>query len=168
MDPLSDASDRGAFLWSPQGIRPPTSRETKPPKAAPNGQETPPSEADQRLFPRIDLELPILYKVMGDEPTTLSAVIHPDLPAVSDNVSAKGVCMVLAERIPQGTVLGLSIHLAGEKQKVTALARVVWSRPTETPHHFLTGLTFISVYRKTGAETEVMDATALHKLFSQP
>jgi c-di-GMP-binding flagellar brake protein YcgR len=123
---------------------------------------------EQRLYPRIDLELPILYKVMGEEPSVLSAGLHPDLPATSGNISVKGVCMVLAERIAKGTVLGLSIHVAGERQKISALARVVWSRPTETPHHFLTGLSFISVYRKTSTDMEVMDVSALEKLFTPP
>lgn len=70
-----------------------------------------PPGSENRRFPRIDLKLPILYKILTEEPTVASVAAVPHLPTKTDNISPSGACLVLAERLPRGTVLALSIHL---------------------------------------------------------
>jgi hypothetical protein len=166
--PEPDANDPKAFHWSPQGIRAPKPGESAP-GAAPAGHAAPPpSGAEQRLYPRIDLKLPVLYKIMAEEPVVASTALQPYLPSKSDNISVKGVGLVLAEKLTKGTILALSIHMTEEKQKISAIARVVWSQPTDISHHFLTGLEFIVVYKKTRSATEYVDSSVMQKLLHPP
>jgi hypothetical protein len=161
--PESESDDPKAFHWSPQGIRPPKS--DAPDDGKPAGHAAPPpSGAEQRLYPRIDLKLPVLYKIMAEEPVVASTALQPFLPSKSDNISVKGVGLVLAEKLAKGTILALSIHMTEEKLKISAIGRVVWSQATDIPHHFLTGLEFIVVYKKTRSSTEYVDSSVLEKL----
>lgn len=164
-DPTPESEEPNGFVWSHQGIRPPVPNPKPSAASLPTSHAAPPPAGmEHRLYPRIDLKLPILYKILTEEPVVASTALHPYLPSRSDNISVKGVGLVLAERLSKGTILALSIHLAENKQKISAIARVVWSQPTETPHHFLTGLEFIVVYRKTQSATEYMNVSVLEAL----
>lgn len=153
------------FHWSMEGIR----REVEPPvrvKPSPaksTVEEDLPPGAENRRYPRIDLTLPILYKILPEEPLVASRATVPDLPTKMDNISPTGAGLVLAEKLPRGTILALSLHVAG-KGPISAVGRVVWSKPTETAHHYLTGLEFVVVYRKTRAKTEYLNTDILKDL----
>ncbi len=168
IDPESDPSDPSAFRWSHEGIRPPEAEEKRVPAAANENPAPAPTGPEQRRFPRIDLKLPVLYKIMADEPVLASTALNPCFPTRSGNVSVQGACLVLAERLPGGTILALSIHLAENHDKLSAVARVVWAEGADVPHHFLTGIEFIVVYRKHASKTEYMDPSVLQKLFHIP
>lgn len=153
------------FHWSMEGIR----REVepavrlKPAPAKASGEEDVPVGSENRRFPRIDLTLPILYKILPEEPLVASQATLPNVPSKVDNISPTGAGLVLAEKLPRGTHLALSLHVAG-KGAISAVGRVVWSKPTETAHHYLTGLEFVVVYRKTRTKTEYLNTDVLNDL----
>lgn len=101
--------------------------------------------AEQRNYPRLDLRLPILYKVVGEGASRIPPHVRPFLLARSTNVSPIGLCLNLEEELPRDTVLILTIHLLNSRQKFSAVGRVVWARAAEPPDHFLTGLQFVVV-----------------------
>lgn len=142
-------------------VEPPVRLRSLPSKAVTD--EEMPSGSENRRYPRIDLTLPILYKILPEEPLVSSQATLPDLPTKVDNISPTGACLVLAEKLPRGTNLALSLHVAG-KGAISAVGRVVWSKPTETAHHYLTGLEFVVVYRKTRAKTEYLNTDILKDL----
>ncbi len=157
-------SEDSEFHWTTEGIR----RDSGPPRprsvvSPPSSAEPDPPGSENRRFPRIDLKLPILYKILAEEPTVASVAAPPHLPTKTDNISPSGACLVLAERLDRGTVLALSIHLT-DRGTISAVGRVVWSPPTETAHHFLIGLEFIVVYQKTRAKTEYLNANILKEI----
>jgi hypothetical protein len=133
------------FVWSGSDIRRTSERRPAPRAKAPCGGEVSASSIDHRRYPRLDLKLPILYRVMGHGPSRLPAAVRPALLAQSRDVSPLGLCLSLEELLQPGEVLSLSIHMVEEREKFDALARVVWSRPAAEPGHFLTGLQFVVV-----------------------
>lgn len=167
MGQAHNAGNPEEFLWSHEGIHPRVGE--APPQPPPAAEaEGAIDEMDQRRYPRIDLKLPVLYRVMGEEPATASQTLSPETPAKADNISFTGACLVLAERLPAGTNVALSIHLPEERQKISAVAKVVWSQDTDVMHHFLTGLHFIVLYKKTSTGTEYVTASLLQKFLHRP
>ena len=159
------AQETHEFHWSVEGIRrqaEPAARPVPAPSKSMPEDDLPPG-AENRRYPRIDLAVPILYKILPEEPVVASQATHPDLHTKVDNISPTGACLVLAEKLPRGTNMALSLHVAG-KGAISAVGRVVWSKPTETAHHYLTGLEFVVVYRKTRAKTEYLDTDILKDL----
>lgn len=153
------------FHWSMEGIRrqaEPAVR-LKPAPARSSVDEEAPTGVESRRFPRIDLTLPILYKILPEEPMVASQSAPPDLHSKVDNISPTGACLVLAEKLPRGTNLALSFHVA-QKAAISAVGRVVWAKPTEIAHHYLTGLEFVVVYRKTRTKTEYLSTDILKDL----
>jgi hypothetical protein len=104
-----------------------------------------PRPEDQRRYARLDLRLPILYKVLGINSSRIPVQVRPYLLAQSTNISPIGLCFTLAEQFETGTVLALTIHMVEKREKYTAVGRVVWARPAEIPGHFLTGVEFVVV-----------------------
>lgn len=159
------AQESHEFHWSMEGIR----REVEPPvrlklvSSKSSDEEDVSSGPENRRYPRIDLTLPILYKILPEEPMVASHSAPPEHPTKVDNISPTGACLVLAEKLPKGTHLALSLHMA-QKGAISAVGRVVWSKHTETAHHYLTGLEFVVVYRKTRTKTEYLNTDILKDL----
>jgi hypothetical protein len=149
-----------SFVWSPHGIEPLAPEVLPEPIPAPSAsaEEDP---GDQRHFPRLDLKLPVLYRVVDGRSVGAAPSPAPGAPSSrsghSDNISPTGACLLLAESLPQGTQVALTIHLEVTGEKISALGRVVWVKTTDNPAHFLTGLRFISVYKKTFTNVEYLD-----------
>jgi hypothetical protein len=135
------------FVWSSGGIRRIRKKikELLKPKPASASPLSPPGHSEHRRYPRLDLKLPILYKVLGEGASRIPTSVRPYLLAESSNVSPIGLCLSLEEPLPCDTVLALSIHMPEQRQKFSALGRVVWTRPADTPNHFLIGLQFVVV-----------------------
>ncbi len=153
------------FHWTMDGIR----REAEPkPTVRPIPkdpvEEDLSKDAENRRYHRIDLTVPILYKILPEEPLVAShAAVPSKSGAAGGNISPTGACLVLAEKLARGTVLALSLH-GLEGGSVSAVGKVVWSKPTETAHHYLTGLEFVVVYRKTRSKTEYLNTDILKSL----
>lgn len=161
-DALSGSTEHH-FHWSPGGIRPPSATpRTRPPQ---DDVAPPPSHDEQRNYPRIDLRVPIVYRILDGEPMLAStAVAGTDKSGHSDNISAKGACLMLAEKLAKGTVLALTIHLPEPRQKISAVARVVWSTNTDVAHHHLIGLEFITLYRNAAGLMEPLQNDFLDQI----
>lgn len=135
------------YLWTGNGIvriRRPVQK-TSPPAA--NGHALFPPEPllEKRRYPRLDLELPILYKVLGEDIAKIPTKVRPFLMAQSTNVSPLGLCLNLVEQFNPGTVLALSIHVLEKREKFSAVGHVIWAKPSETPGYYLTGIRFVVV-----------------------
>jgi hypothetical protein len=138
------------FLWSTGGIRRIRRRLRVALGARPSrsGGFSPFSES--RRYPRLDLEFPILYKVLGETNQRIPSEVRPYLLARSTNVSPLGLCMSLGEKLPNGTVLALTLHVVDRREKFHAIGRVTWTRPAaELPGRFLTGIQFVVVEGET-------------------
>lgn len=162
---MNPAPEPHEFHWTMDGIR----REAEPkPLVRPVPRDPVDEEgardADHRRYHRIDLTVPILYKILPEEPLVASQTTVPaKAGAAGGNISPTGACLVLAEKLPRGTVLALSLH-GIEGGSLSAVGKVVWSKPTETAHHYLTGLEFVVVYRKTRSKTEYLNTDILKNL----
>ncbi len=78
--------------------------------------------SEQREYPRVSAQSKLKYKVVeGEGPDTSAA-------GVATNISGGGICFVMDEPIPDGTLLALELTLPGFPSDVIALARVVWQR----------------------------------------
>ncbi|HRY30101.1 MAG TPA: PilZ domain-containing protein, partial [Elusimicrobiota bacterium] len=140
------ASKESLFLWSADGVQRIRKRVRGFFSAPAVSSAVPPAPAaDPRRYPRLDLKLPILYRVLSGGVSRLPPEIQPCLLAQSTNVSPIGLCLDLAEEMAPETVLALTIHVVDRREKFSAVGRVVWSKPSPQPGHFLTGLEFVVV-----------------------
>lgn len=133
------------YVWSGEGIvQVQKDSEESPSRNSPEANRAPRPE-DQRRYTRLDLKLPILYKVLGHSASRIPVSVRPYLMAQSTNISPIGLCFTLMEKFENGTVLALAIHSMEKKEKFSAIGRVIWTQPVETPGQFLTGVEFVVV-----------------------
>lgn len=133
------------YVWKGGGIhrvRRPLKNQSSA-KAAPGAKTL--SPAEQRRYPRLDLKLPILYRVMGRDASRIPSKVRPFLMAESTNISPLGLCLNLSEEFTPGTVLALSIHVVDRREKFNAVGRVQWTQPSDISDHYLTGVAFVVV-----------------------
>ena len=116
-----------------------------PAPAAANQPPAATGSIEHRRYPRLDLKLPILYKVLGQDSSLIPSNVRPYLMSESTNVSALGLCLNLPEEFAPGTVLALSIHMVDEREKFSAVGRVLWTQASTPDGHFLTGVQFVVV-----------------------
>lgn len=160
----SGAAKDSLFLWSSGGIRRVQEKITRifrrsAPRAG--GED---KSAEPRRYPRLDLKLPIMYRILGEDASRIPPPVRPLLLAQSTNISPIGLCLSLAEELPPDTVLALSIHVMNPREKFSALGRVVWTKTGESPGEFLTGLQFV-VIKDDGVVQE--DHSRMEKLVRQ-
>jgi len=113
--------------------------------ASPRVHAPAPTSSEMRSYPRLDLKLPILYKVIGKDDSKLPSQVRPYLMAQSTNISPLGLCLNLPEHLEPGSILALSIHVVDQREKFNAVGRVLWTQVSPMPDHFLTGLQFVVV-----------------------
>jgi hypothetical protein len=131
------------YVWSPGGIT--RVRRTLRSVPGPAVRALPEDAApDKRRYHRLDLRLPILYKVMGDDASQIPLDVQPFLLAESANISPMGLCLELSEKLPRGATLSIRIHM-DKGESFTAVGCVAWTRPSDVHGHFLTGLKFVVV-----------------------
>jgi hypothetical protein len=139
------AAKETLFLWTGgniQKIRKPA----KAPKEAPEpGPAVTLSPAEKRRYPRLDLKLPILYRVLGAGASKIPSTVRPYLLARTTNVSPLGLCLNLSEQLSVGTVLALSIHVLDNRERFSAVGQVLWTQSSDMPGHWLTGVQFVVV-----------------------
>jgi|GEM_PF-1566479 len=167
-DVFARRNDPHEFLWEADGIHKipvdVSFRGGGPPHPAGDFVFTLSKAEEARRFPRLDLKFPVLYKVLPETSTPGTSPPIEFSPTQGGNISGTGAGLVLAEHLPRGTLVELSIHL--EPRRIFgALGRVVWSRSLEAPHHHLTGFDFMMVYRKDHGRTEFLTPKELETLF---
>lgn len=145
---MSEAPGDGketVFFWSTGDLRRTSEDVRKAPSRKVRAKETSPVPVDARRYPRLDLKLPILYRVVGEDASRVPAAVRPALLCQTRNISPIGLCLSLEEILPSGAILSLTVHLVEQREKFEAMARVVWSRPAGDSVHTLTGLQFVVV-----------------------
>jgi hypothetical protein len=154
------------FLWSSSDIR--TAPED-PPATHPGRDKTEPAPVfESRRYPRLDLKLPILYRVLGAGHAPVPEPVRPFLLAQSRDLSPIGLCLALEEPLAVGTVLALAVHAVEQREKFEALARVVWCRPPEGGLGHLVGLQFVVVEGDRVREDRHARAEDLIRTFEDP
>jgi type II secretory ATPase GspE/PulE/Tfp pilus assembly ATPase PilB-like protein len=82
---------------------------------------------NRRAYSRVKAELPIKYRTINLDREDLKN--EPEdgefLKAVSDDVSANGVCFTIAAEVLPGTALDLRIRLPGQNEDIQCISRVV-------------------------------------------
>ncbi len=100
---------------------------------------------DKRRYPRLDLKFPILYKIIGNESSNIPSNVQSFLKAENTNISTNGICLSLGEEVGIGTIMALSLHFVEKRERLDALGRVVWCKPSHQSGCFLVGLEFAFV-----------------------
>ena len=76
---------------------------------------------ERRRFPRLGVAVDIQYKILPDS-------IAYETGATS-NISAGGICLILYDALPAGSILELNIYLPDEQPIIKAKGKIVWVRP---------------------------------------
>lgn len=108
--------------------------------------------AERRRYPRIDLQLPLRYRVLtrlGDAPP--ASEVQPGAGATQQttrNLGIGGLCIGADKPLPGGTILELELSLPsdGDEFLVRMVGRVAWCRPAaggQSPHEV--GVELVSV-----------------------
>lgn len=86
---------------------------------------------EKRTHPRKTLVTKVTYRIM----------MHSKGETLTQNISEKGLCLILDKELPPGAVLELKLDFPGKDGKpMETRAEVVWQKKTEMG--FLTGLKF--------------------------
>lgn len=73
---------------------------------------------DRRRYPRLNTAVDVVYMIDTQH--------HKDEEAVSKNISAGGICLILYEYAAVDTMLSLEINLPGEAGTIKAVGKVRW------------------------------------------
>jgi hypothetical protein len=120
---------------------------------------------NKRRVSRLDISVSVQYKVLSDGLGQSLPEIRPYLESRSRNVSPLGACLNVRERMSPGTVLALSLEFMESRHKLSAVARVIWCRPSrEGGRWFHAGLEFMVMYRKAHVESHYMAPKDMEKL----
>jgi hypothetical protein len=107
---------------------------------------------EKRKYPRFDTELDIKFRVNYDIKTKLDyqeidkekhTALTEKRSALSQNVSAEGICFVSDELVEIGTFLYLEVYVPNSEKPVCMEGEVRWSREVKDDkkgNHFLTGV----------------------------
>lgn len=87
---------------------------------------------EQRTSKRVELVTDVKY-----------SVLVPSQSGLIKNISEGGLCLLLDERLPKGSILRVEFNLPGEKPShIEALVKVIWQKAGEDK--FLTGVKFLT------------------------
>ena len=90
------------------------------------------SFAERRVSKRVELITDVQYSVVM--PSYQTGFIK--------DVSEGGLCFLLAQELPAGTILNVEFNLPGDQpEHIKALVRVIWQRAKDG--QFLTGVKFL-------------------------
>ncbi len=78
--------------------------------------------SEQRRYPRISIELPASFQVIGPEENVSVATTL--------NISVGGLCLISRERLPVGQILRLKVELI-PGETVQVMVTVVWAKERE-------------------------------------
>lgn len=97
--------------------------------------------SDRRRFPRLNVTVDIQYRLLPE------AVAYAT--GATSNISAGGICIILYEEVPVGSVLELNIYLPDGQPIIKAKGRIVWIKPFDVARdqkeRFDAGVEFIDL-----------------------
>ncbi len=115
---------------------------------------------NQRKFPRVSLQCEILIQ---------SADSGAPIPAVTENVGAGGVCVILDKSLERFSKCRVKLHLDEKDPAIDCEGKVVWAVPTQelksSQTRFDTGIQFVEL-ESSGSQRirEFIEARAAKKL----
>ena len=95
---------------------------------------------ERRAHKRLQHETDAKYKIISDE-TDLMGLRYRE--AKTANISRGGICMKLAMRLSEGSVIRLEIPLEKRKKNIDTFCEVEWCSPDAG--EFMSGLSFINL-----------------------
>ncbi len=115
---------------------------------------------NQRKFPRVNLQCEISIQ---------SPDLAAPIPAVTENVGAGGVCVILDKSLDRFSKCRIKLHLDGKSPLIDCEGKVVWAVPTQeiksSQKRFDTGIEFVEL-ESSGSQRirEFIEAHAAKKL----
>ena len=95
---------------------------------------------NQRKFPRVNLQCEILIQALE---------LAEPIPAVTENVGAGGVCVILDKSLERFSKCRIRLHLNPTEPVIDCEGKVVWAVPTReiksTRKRFDTGIEFVEL-----------------------
>jgi hypothetical protein len=90
---------------------------------------------DKRRHPRLQLEIPVKYKLVNKSEEVLALMEHKRAvqTGASKDLSAQGLFLVSEQRLAQGDILKIYVHLPEEELPVCAFTEVIWSSDSGLP-----------------------------------
>ena len=79
------------------------------------------ANVEKRRFPRLNTSVNIEYAILKKESLQ-------GRKAVAKNISARGICLIVYEKIEIGTILDIRFNLKDINYTIEARGKVVWSR----------------------------------------
>ncbi len=102
------------------------------------------SEADKRLFLRLNVKVNIRYRLIKSQ-EAVKKNINAEQLSIAKNISAGGLLFVASEAVPLGAILELKIELPDGKQPVECLSRVVRVSELESEKKYDTAVCFLDL-----------------------
>jgi len=111
--------------------------------------ETPPDESEEdsgrRVYHRLFRALNISYKVYHSQKELLKNVFKSEHLAVTKNISAGGILLVVQNVMPVGSILDIKMDLPGEDIPVQCLAKVARVDEATQPKTFNVAVYFLDI-----------------------
>ena len=108
--------------------------------------EEPIRHLQRRQFVRVDYHFAVEYQILSDgaEPDKKS---QPKKRSYSKNISGNGICLIMDERVPKGTVMDMYLPLFPEKPPIYVMGEVVRSDEPPDGHRkdFDVGIRFVQI-----------------------
>lgn len=108
--------------------------------------EEPIRHLQRRQFVRVDYHFPVEFQILseGTEPERKS---QPKRRSYSKNISANGICLIMEERFPKGTLMDMYLPLFPEKPPIYVMGEVVRSDEPPEGHRkdFDVGIRFVQI-----------------------
>lgn len=95
---------------------------------------------ERRTDKRIDKQLDVEYKVLGEEIDILGFCYKK---AKTKNISLKGLCLFMGMKLQEGSVLRLDVATEDANKSINTFCEVEWCRPDVNGYE--AGLSFISL-----------------------
>ena len=103
---------------------------------------------DKRRHPRVQVELPVKYKLINQSEEALQLQQHrrSHRQGASRDVSVEGLCLMTEQTLEKGDILKIEVQLPEEPHPVRAFSEVVWTAESESgePKH-VSGIYFMAL-----------------------
>jgi uncharacterized protein (TIGR02266 family) len=96
---------------------------------------------ERRKYVRLTADVEVRYDVLDTKS-------HEAMQAVTRNISAGGICLIINEQLPIGTVLQLDIYLPQNQPVIKAKGKIVWIsafRMANEKERYDAGIEFIEI-----------------------
>ena len=100
---------------------------------------------EKRQYKRVPVDAIVLYQIQNYDKMPDSELSRIQSP-VSVDVSEGGLKIEAEQKLPEDTYLKVTLSIPPERVPIELIGRVAWTRDSETPDHFWTGIEFVEFY----------------------